>query len=208
MRGTMSALVPTLLHVHADVHKLWNCRRIRPCRCSPTRVDFSPWKEGARWAIGWSRVRVKSGICGNRDGWRYTERERGLGKGGRYIIASGLMRRHNCTINDDRFIRRPDSRRELRRSHGTQRIPLCRDRILLWGEQGLLAGRVYRGMSSWSEMTITEGALKLYRTFSSSINESVKSTRNAMSLLTTSVLGTDFHAIEIQIMSKECIEKI
>ncbi|KAG7197460.1 hypothetical protein KM043_013309 [Ampulex compressa] len=44
------------------------------------------------------------------------------------IIAAGLMRRHNCTIIDDRFIRRPGPGLELgiRRGVGTQRTPLQR----------------------------------------------------------------------------------
>ena len=42
------------------------------------------------------------------EGWaREEQREREREREGEDIIAGGLMRRHNCTIIDDRFIRRP-----------------------------------------------------------------------------------------------------
>lgn len=43
------------------------------------------------------------------EGYREGREGRSRGNGSRgSIIAGGLMRRHNCTIIDDRFIRRPD----------------------------------------------------------------------------------------------------
>jgi len=52
--------------------------------------------------VGYAVIEMAEGTETERE----KKRER-LEKDGRNIIAGGLMRRHNCTINDDRFIRRP-----------------------------------------------------------------------------------------------------
>lgn len=110
-------LVPALLHVHVDVHKLRN-RRIRS-----SMPMLSCARKGSSTAEGRSRMSDRSSQelwerTGGRlkspkryrEGREKRERERDIvGEASRgSIIAGGLMRRHNCTIIDDRFIRRPD----------------------------------------------------------------------------------------------------
>lgn len=69
------------------------------------------------------------------------------------IIAGGLMRRHNCTIIDDRFIRRP----------GTTDWNCTEDTAPPWSHIIIRrrgAPLLGVGMSGWSEMTITEDPAK------------------------------------------------
>lgn len=82
------------------------------------------------------------------------------------------MRRHNCTINDDRFIRGPGPRQELCRRYTEDTVTVHR------GHRSVAVAYYYRenegclgrGMSSWPEMTITEDALKHILSSPSAIN--------------------------------------
>lgn len=55
----------------------------------------------------------------------------GQGTGGGSIIAGGLMRRHNCTIIDDRFIRRPGPPTGTPDPSKTQKTPLPLSHIIM-----------------------------------------------------------------------------
>lgn len=66
------------------------------------------------------------------------------------------MRRHNCTIIDDRFIRRPDRGLEVSSAWSPRTEDTGSAMVAYYYKEksGLFLHRV--GMSGWSEMTITE----------------------------------------------------
>lgn len=103
------------------------------------------------------------------------EREESRGS----IIAGGLMRRHNCTIIDERFIRRADPRMELRALSKTLHTEDTAARIAYYYEENerCFSGRD-RGMSGWPKMTITEDAVKC--TLPAARGRRFENTRNAI----------------------------
>lgn len=116
-------------------------RRIRSCPGLPPREGaHEKGQRGGR--VGTRRWNQK----------KNSEREKEREREGEDIIAGGLMRRHNCTIIDDRFIRRPWTA-SLCSTHRRHRTAMA---AYYYKGKTVLHGV---GMPGWSEMTITEGIL-------------------------------------------------
>lgn len=78
-------------------------QRAAPSAGENARKGYGRWGSRRRGRDGGEEEEA----TGVGQGERLSRPARGAGTGGEDIIAGGLMRRHNCTIIDDRFIRRP-----------------------------------------------------------------------------------------------------